>query len=451
MWLGIGPICLLLLLQSNVEARKAKKKVSEKCKDAPDKSRQAICERMQAWTRQAKKTEHIRPKAKNVPAKRLLDGTVATEKDLGDCLSMRCVCEALTGISSSNCTYRSYQLQKSVRKEYRMMTDLDRARYQQALRKLKDNGMYDNYIMYHLVANDDGIGGAHNGPAFLPWHRETLKRLELSLRKIDPQVSLPYWDSTLDAPLPDLTSSVMFLDELAGPAQGLVNSGPFKGYADEPNATDGATRAHILRNTAGEFKAVYREDRVQLILSFPNVSQMLARSNSVGPNCPPNQYNCLEYEHGIVHNTVDEDMYDTNTSPRDPLFYMHHAFTDLIWEMWRQKWQTRDERATQWPPRPECSTAQHQLNWPMAPYSNLLNIDGISNDYMDYMITYAPRPTCNATTACGSRFLFCDLTKPAAPRCVSKIKLGGQCDTFTASDVCYGGVCVAGKCATGAT
>jgi hypothetical protein len=38
----------------------------------------------------------------------------------------------------------------------------------------------------------------HNGPEFLPWHREIVNRLEGMLRQINPQLSLHYWDWTQD-------------------------------------------------------------------------------------------------------------------------------------------------------------------------------------------------------------------------------------------------------------
>src|SRR5215213_7790870 len=38
----------------------------------------------------------------------------------------------------------------------------------------------------------------HGGPEFVPWHREIVNRMEASLREINPQLSLHYWDWTQD-------------------------------------------------------------------------------------------------------------------------------------------------------------------------------------------------------------------------------------------------------------
>ena len=37
---------------------------------------------------------------------------------------------------------------------------------------------------------------AHAQPAFLPWHRQFLHKFEQELQKIDPNVTVPYWDWT---------------------------------------------------------------------------------------------------------------------------------------------------------------------------------------------------------------------------------------------------------------
>lgn len=38
----------------------------------------------------------------------------------------------------------------------------------------------------------------HDGPEFVPWHREIVNRLEDMLREMDPRLSLHYWNWTQD-------------------------------------------------------------------------------------------------------------------------------------------------------------------------------------------------------------------------------------------------------------
>ena len=37
-------------------------------------------------------------------------------------------------------------------------------------------------------------------------------------------------------------------------------------------------------------------------------------------------------------------------------------------------------------------------------FKPLQNCDGLRNEYTDNMYEYAPRPTCSATTECGSKY-----------------------------------------------
>jgi tyrosinase len=61
----------------------------------------------------------------------------------------------------------------------------------------KTHSRYDDYVQIHMNAmmaeNDDNqtLGWAHKGPAFLPWHRYYIRQFELDLQAIDPTVTLP--------------------------------------------------------------------------------------------------------------------------------------------------------------------------------------------------------------------------------------------------------------------
>lgn len=45
----------------------------------------------------------------------------------------------------------------------------------------------------------------------------------------------------------------------------------------------------------------------------------------------------LEFHHGGPHVFIGGDMERLNTAAFDPIFFMHHAYVDYIWELFRQK------------------------------------------------------------------------------------------------------------------
>jgi hypothetical protein len=68
----------------------------------------------------------------------------------------------------------------------------------------------------------------HGCPAFLPWHREMVNRFEQSIRDIDPELSLHYWDWNTDpSNMPDGDGGFinLFDSEFMGNADGSVDGG----------------------------------------------------------------------------------------------------------------------------------------------------------------------------------------------------------------------------------
>ncbi|KAL6730885.1 hypothetical protein Aduo_001808 [Ancylostoma duodenale] len=417
------------------------------CDSAPTPAAKAFCLQLHKWDEQARAQAN---KKKMALPPGVLGGGKAIAAELApiassiyQCMDLQCMCNYLRGRLAANgqCSLPNGQmLKKAIRKEYRMMTDDERQRYHAAIQTLKQNGEYDRISRIH--SHSTKVGGAHSGPAFLPWHREYSKRMEFAIRQIDPSLYLPYWDSTMDGRLARPADSVLFTDALAGgtDAQGYVNSGPYLTF----RTLEG--QPHIKR-AVGKQGQTMKDSDIDWVMRQTQVDQVMAFS-APRQGCPfRTDYNCLEYTHGNGHIFVGGDMFNTATSANDPIFFLHHCFIDFIWEQWRQQRQTRADRETLYPPDNQlCSSPQHFAASQMMPFTPMRNIDGLSNKYTDNLYEYAPRPTCSQGRECGSKFLFCDLSH-GAPACVSKIRLGAACTGYgRGENPCYNGVCVGGRC-----
>lgn len=92
--------------------------------------------------------------------------------------------------------------------------------------------------------------------------------------------------------------------------------------------------------------------------------------------------------------------------------------------------------------------SKHSFTGPMKPF-NLLNRDGVSNDYTDFWYEYEPVRHCTADRPfCDSAFYFCD---PQAFRCRAKVQLGGNCTGFSGTNICHQSVCIQNTCRLPAT
>ncbi|XGW23343.1 hypothetical protein V3C99_005520 [Haemonchus contortus] len=419
------------------------------CASAPTPAAKVICRQLHKWDEAARKKAAKKTLVALPPGIAAGKNAIAAElapiaSSIYQCMDLQCMCTYLRGNLAPNgaCTLPNGQpLRKAIRKELRMMSDDERERFNQAVRTLKQNGEFDRISRIH--AQSTRVGGAHSGPAFLPWHREFSKRFEFALRQVDPSLALPYWDSTLESALPRPADSAMFSAALMGDtnAQGLVDNGPFAGF----RTLEGLP--HVKR-AVGKEGAPFKQGDIDFVMRQNQVDQVLAFS-APRQGCPyRTDYNCLEYTHGNGHLFVGGDMYDTATSANDPLFYPHHSFVDFIWEQWRQQRQTRADRETLYPPDNQlCASPQHFAAANMNPFTPMRNIDGLSNKYTDNLYEYAARPFCTrALPNCGSKFLFCDLSH-GQPRCAAKMKVGGNCGTFVmGEDSCYMGSCMGGRC-----
>uniref|UniRef100_A0A1I8AZD4 Tyrosinase_Cu-bd domain-containing protein n=1 Tax=Meloidogyne hapla TaxID=6305 RepID=A0A1I8AZD4_MELHA len=369
----------------------------------------------------------------------------ASDRPALKCFDQSCVCSyygGKTNGSLNDCTLPNGQkVQKAIRKEIRMLTDEERHALFKGIRGMKDNVDYDYIAAIHKLAYE--AGAAHMGAAFFIWHREYCKRFEILLRKYNTLLALAYWDTTLDSHLPTPADSILFTEEFFGTtnSEGYVVTGMFAPW----ETLEG--KPYITR-AVGQDGGMITDANIQWTLSQTKIENVMAYSMP-SDGCPYEvDYNWFEFPHGKVHNFIGGDMSIVfpNRAANEVIFFFFHSFVDLVFELWRQARQTRNQRENDYPADlADCENTGHFKNATMTQFAPLRNIDGLSNKYTDNMYEYAPRPTCTATTECGSKYLFCDRSQDS-PRCVSKVRPGGNCKGFSNEDVCYNSTCVNDVC-----
>ena len=210
-----------------------------------------------------------------------------------------------------------------------------------AIAQLIREGTYQRLVEIHAAmesVDPDGfqqsvhrMHGSRSGPLgyrrFLPWHRAYLIIFERELRRINSDLSIPYWDWNADA-------------------------GRLVGF---PLPTDPLFQeiGWEWRRQLGTTPWFTSEEEVQDLQDF---SGTYYRFTQLLENNP----------HNRGHVWVGGDMANVMTSPRDPAFWFHHAQVDRIWALWQQN--NPGERA-------------HLLETEalLDPWQNEFNVDSVNN------------------------------------------------------------------------
>nr|WP_202451137.1 tyrosinase family protein [Streptomyces sp. SID4948] len=232
------------------------------------------------------------------------------------------------------------------------MTSDQRTRFVKAVLEVKRLGRYDKYVSLHsryfAADGESGLRVAHMAPTFFPWHRHFLIVFERELQLIDPGVSIPYWDWTRDSS----ASSKLWADDFMGgngrSSDGQVMTGPFAYRNGGWPIVFGVTEERYLTRNLG------RPDRP---LKLPSAAELtgalaIATYDTAPWNSSPHTQgfrNRIEgwtvsdkaggYLHNRVHQWVGGHMIGAS-SPNDPVFWLHHAFIDLIWVRWQRQHRT---------------------------------------------------------------------------------------------------------------
>ncbi|MER6626871.1 tyrosinase family protein [Streptomyces sp. NPDC000987] len=236
-----------------------------------------------------------------------------------------------------------------VRKDVSTLTPDERRRFVRALLEIKRRGEYDEFVRTHLeyytADGDYGLRTAHMAPSFLPWHRMFLLELERALRRVDPSVTVPYWDWTRDRTKRSVPWTADLLGGDGRRSDRRVTTGPFAYAEGNWTLTEGVTDVAFLTRDLGRAR-----DPIEL----PTSSELeRALDDPVYDTAPWDSTvtsgfrNKLEgwgtgrgsaswRNHNRVHRWVGGVMLG-GASVNDPVFWLHHAFVDLQWTRWQRR------------------------------------------------------------------------------------------------------------------
>lgn len=209
-----------------------------------------------------------------------------------------------------------------------------------------DNGLsiYDFFVAWHhssmmLMTPPTQMdrNAAHSGPAFLPWHRYMLIRLEDQIRLAleDNSFRIPYWDWSADADLIDPRLSPLWDMSAAGQFEQdtwrvrLIQN---PGQGDQLTIVD----RPLIRNLGNQGQLpnllqVRNIINTQIVYDNPPFN-----SDSAGFRNYAEGWEGVSRMHNNVHVWVGGDML-RSTSPNDPVFFLHHCNVDRVWAAWQER------------------------------------------------------------------------------------------------------------------
>lgn len=243
------------------------------------------------------------------------------------------------------------------RKNQSTLTADEKARYVAAVVAIKANGTYDQFVSDHV----NFMMGAHRGPAFLPWHREYLRRFELALRAVDSAIALPYWDWSVDN---SAVSSIWGADFMGGNGRvtdGRVTTGPFAFDAGNWTLVHGPTPDLKRRMAVGAPTLPTPGDVSAALAVTPYDIAPWNRFSVGGFRNTVEGWIAGPQMHNRVHVWVGGSM-EPMSSPNDPVFFLHHCFVDKLWADWQAL-----HPGESYQPVSGAGTG-HNLNDPMEPW-----------------------------------------------------------------------------------
>jgi tyrosinase len=169
------------------------------------------------------------------------------------------------------------------------------SKFYDLIRRMRANTDSSSPASWNFWTNVHANYCPHNAPYFLAWHRGYLYSFEQALQNLlnDPSFALPYWDYYTNPTIPS-----EFTDPTPGNPLYMRRSG-----TDVSNALT---------------LAPFDPSVVNFPRRAPNAFEPLLETRP----------------HNAIHNLIGGQMGGLTSSPTDPIFYVHHANIDRLWDAW---------------------------------------------------------------------------------------------------------------------
>ena len=307
-----------------------------------------------------------------------------------------------------------------IRKSVTQLTPTEKQAFVKAVKQLKNTfppdskiSIYDQFVLQHVMtmgfrrklgATGKAEGNpAHAQPAFLPWHRQFLYQFEQALQKIDPNVTVPYWDWTdpkaLDVILqedflgPNGQGTTININGVGKFTGGVVSNGNFADWTLNENIHFDPIRMTSLGSKLVRFVGMppcnfpIQKTLIEQLFKFHNYEIFNALIEGALTLNNQNQYIPGWTLHACAHSIIggsiidkDNPMRQTSilgtmdsipSSPYDPIFWLIHANVDRLWSEWQDQGHTGEK----FYPSKEVPFG-HKLNDPMWPWDGGLSEPG---------------------------------------------------------------------------
>ena len=212
-----------------------------------------------------------------------------------------------------------------IRRDIAKVSDEERTRFINAIVALDTTKFFPDGVSYwdkqediHKNAHFNGVD-VHGGPAFIPWHRVIVNRLEQLLREVDPELSLHYWDWTTDPRSNTGGRAPLFTDAFMDNASGDVSH-----KLDDFESSEGNGHAKIWRDVGA---AAANGDGTPALASDATI---LANGDFA------TFASALKSAHDqVAHSYIGGTITQAHYSFHDPFVFLLHSNLDRLWARWQ--------------------------------------------------------------------------------------------------------------------